>query len=174
MVLIKENGNLIGLFQNKMSDIFLKNTINALGLDVDNLEVYDFTANCMTICKYEQDVDKFYELDVDKLRLKKVIVEAEYDSRTIYPHDSNALDYYTQDFIDHYNANIAAENDYISQNGDSEGFTLPYPQATAEALLFGKILKVPAVIEEDYVFTGTPVDIAAKIAQEESESSTHK
>ena len=168
MLLIKENGNLVGLFHNKAEDIFLKNTINALGLDTNSLEVYDFTANCGIICKYEREEDKFYEVDSDKIRLKTTQIEATYSSRLVQVNDLNALDYYSQDFIDNFNANIAARDAHLDANPDFEGFVWPYPDALEENLIMGEALDIPAVIVEDQVITGTPVDVAAKIAQEEA------
>ena len=174
MILVKENGNLVGLFHNKAEDIFLKNTINALGLDINALEVYDFTANCGVICKYEREEGKFYEVDNDKIRLKTTQLEAEYIPRAVEVDDLNALDYYTQDFIDNYNANMAARDTHLETNEDLTNFTFPFPDCTDNELKFGQALIVPPIIVEDQVITGTPVDVAAKIAQEESESSTHK
>lgn len=174
MIVIKENGNLVGLFHNKAEDIFLKNTVNALGLDTNALEVYDFTANCGVICKYEREEGKFYEMDGDKIRLKSIQIEAEYEPRLIEPSDLNALDYYTQAFIDEYNSNKAAEALYLESNPDLTGFSYAYPDSLEHNFIFGEALNVPPVIIEDQVITGTPVDVAAKIAQEESESSTHK
>lgn len=166
MILIKENGIKVGLFQNKISDNFLANTINGLGLIEANLEVYDFTINCAKICRYEREEDKLYTVDDDKIILKTVQVQAEYEPRIVEVGDLNALDYYSQSFIDDFNANKVAEEAYYAANPEGTEFAFPHLEATVNNLVFGEALVVPAVIIEDEILVGTPVDVAAKIAQE--------
>ncbi len=166
MIVIYENENFIGLFHNKVEDKFLQNTINALGLISENVIAYNFTSDCSKICKYEREEDKFYDIIGGSLSLKTIQVQAEYEDRRIFPYDLNALEYYSQEFIDNFNANIVAENTYLETNDTLENFIPPNSNATADKLLSGQALIVPPVIITDEVIEGVEIDITAKLLAE--------
>jgi hypothetical protein len=165
MILIKENENIIGLFHNSMSDSFLKNTIDLLGLIENNVTAYDFTSGANKIKRYERDEDKFYEVDGSNIRLKTIQTSEKYEPRLVEVDDLNALEYYSQEFIDNYNANEIALSSYDETSGIE--FVYPYSDATPDKKVVGQVLVTPATIIEDEIINGSLINISDKIATEQ-------
>ena len=78
----------------------------------------------------------------------------------------NALDYYTQDFINKYNENKEAAIQHLN-SGSTDDFIPPHQEIKADDLVFGQQLIKESVINLDETITGVIVNVEQKLQEEE-------
>ena len=166
------------LMINKLTDIFVINSLNAMGWDKTNIKAYYYPAS-EAYLKFHQNPDENAQVWVnpDTFELEKIYVTKKAVKEFIlmdYTH-AEASNYYSQAAIDDWTHNALILEEWLTDNSDGNGGIIanpvpPEPDYNGVAWPFLKTFEVETEPEEYEIISSIPgqlIDIDARIALEE-------
>jgi hypothetical protein len=169
------------VMDNDPKDIFVKNSLNVMGWNKDNIQAYEITDKILInkFKSFRDDSSKKHKIWVDeetkKIQRINITKEAKKIITNINFESSIANDYYTQDQINDWTHNNLILQEWLTTNDDGNGNLIENPEPSEpnyEGVEWPDEVVDKIIIEaEEYEIleeiSGTLVNIDERIALEE-------